>query len=1045
MMTAAPTRGAAMAPGPAAAPQRQLGGQPPHVRGAGSLDQPTPGLGRGAWPGGSARGGGVGAGAGQEPAAAVAAVLVAALLAGSGRRREKKRAPAVALAARGGQKVVPRAVDGGPHATEPAVELRWLLAQAVERRQPQGGCPPQEAAAAKRVVRATLARLLSASATERTFQACYQQHLPAALEQEGAARGAVSAAVRQLVEESLRWYHMLEDPRGASAACVELEFLVAVPGDASWPTARCLASIDRVDMRLHGRSRVLTLVDYAVGPVDDAEEEWLRLGAQAWALRQCGQFAWDELRVRRLGLAEGGCQERALGDEDFQRAERAVREALLAHRSGGLAAAPCARAPGERPAAAGAREAEGRFEAGAAQGAAPARPAASQHPGWRPSACGDCQQQEADPVAATRGTTVVRTVDQAAAAVEKLCSLTDRIHAVDTEVRGWSPGQTPYGNGEVICFSVYCGDDVDFGDGPRLWVDNLCENGHSRDLLWRFRDYFENPKIRKVFHNYAFDRAMFVNEGLSVAGFAGDTMHMARLEHSDRQVYSLEGLGEELLGEAWRKRALREFMAEEKLRSVDDLHLSPKDEVREEWIDYSTFDTVATWKLHECLERRLRRMPWHGGCMLDFYETYWRPFAEVLVDIEACGIPIDTAQLQEQERRARQDVDLCHKRFQEWIRAEYLEKYPSKQELQNAPEQINLQSSRQMQHLLFGKGVETFGSTAIGGLGLPETLCRTRTATGGLSLSGETILKLSGSNPESGEQGCGTALPFLGVRGCTGLSMINKAKDIEKNINTFLLPLQKHVDRQGRVHTSLKLNTNTGRLASSEPNLQQLPALDKDVYKIRQAVKCADDRLFIVADYGQLELRVLAHMSGSKQMIHALCSGIDIHSATALNMYSHVKAAVDRKEVCLNGGGGVPLLKDVFGSERRCAKAVNFGIAYGMTEHGLSLNLNCDLEEAKQMIAKWYEAYPEVRTWQENVKLEAIGQAEQSGSDLAYVRTLRGRPRPLPVAHLRPRGKRAWSKSAESRDQDSGTSRTVRGPARVALLALTAWRLVCRL
>jgi len=560
---------------------------------------------------------------------------------------------------------------------------------------------------------------------------------------------------------------------------------------------------------------------------------------------------------------------------------------------------------------------------------------------------------------------------------------------------------------------VYCGDDVDFGDGPRLWVDNLDENGHSRDLMWRFRDYIENPQIRKVFHNYAFDRAMFMNEGLSVAGFAGDTMHMARLEHSDRAFghYSLEVLGAELLGEEWRKRALKEFMVEEKLKSVDELHLSPKDDVREEWIDYSTFDTVATWKLHEYLERKLKSMPWHDGrSMLDYYEMYWRPFAEVLVDIEVRGIPIDKTLLQKQERRAQQDLDTYHRRFREWIRAEYLQRYPNKQELQDAPEQISTQSPRQMTHLLFGTGVEMIGMTPIGGLGLPESLCTARTPSGGLSMSGDVILKLSGSDPESGEQGCGTAFQYLGVRGCTGLSMINRAKDIAKNVNTFLLPLQTHVDRRGRVHTSLRLNTNTGRLSSSEPNLQQLPALNKDVYKVRQAVKCTDDRRFIVADYGQLDLRVLAHMTGCKRMVQALCSGIDIHSATALNMYPHVQAAVDSGEVCLNGGGGVPLLKDVFGSERRCAKAVNFGIAYGMTEYGLSKNLDCDKAEALQMIAKWYEAYPEVKDWQENVVLEAIGEAERSGSDLAYVRTIRGRPRPLPLAHLRPQEKRQYSK-----------------------------------
>jgi len=301
-----------------------------------------------------------------------------------------------------------------------------------------------------------------------------------------------------------------------------------------------------------------------------------------------------------------------------------------------------------------------------------------------------------------------------------------------------------------------------------------------------------------------------------------------------------------------------------------------------------------------------------------------------------------------------------------------------------------------LRHLLFGLGVKHVASLPIGGMGMPEALCKERTATAkNLSVSSAVIQELAGKSPESGEQGCGTALLYLGQDGCAGLSAYSRAMDVTKNLNTFLEPLQRHVDKEGRVHSSLRIKTTTGRLASSEPNLQQLPALEKDIYKIREAVRPAEDRRFIVADYGQLDLRVLAHMTGCKEMIHALSSGVDIHSAAACNMFPHVKQAVDNGEVSLNGDGDLPLLKDVFGSERRGAKAVNFGIAYGMGPVGLSKNLDCSVEEARGMIDKWYKGNPEVKRWQESVVSEAVRDAVLGGRDLAYVKTLRGRLRPL--------------------------------------------------
>lgn len=161
-------------------------------------------------------------------------------------------------------------------------------------------------------------------------------------------------------------------------------------------------------------------------------------------------------------------------------------------------------------------------------------------------------------------------------------------------------------------------------------------------------------------------------------------------------------------------------------------------------------------------------------------------------------------------------------------------------------------------------------------------------------------------------------------------------------------------------------------------------------------MRCTDDRRFIVADYGQLDLRVLAHMTGCEKLIEAICSGTDIHSVTACNMYPHVQLAVQRGDVSLDGGSSAstPLLKDAFRSERRGGKAVNFGIAYGLTATGLARQLNCTMKEGQEMIDSWYRAYPGVQRWQDDVVAEAEREAASTGEE-PHVTTLRGRRRQL--------------------------------------------------
>mmetsp|Transcript_49168 Transcript_49168/g.95043 ORF Transcript_49168/g.95043 Transcript_49168/m.95043 type:complete len:504 (-) Transcript_49168:107-1618(-) len=349
--------------------------------------------------------------------------------------------------------------------------------------------------------------------------------------------------------------------------------------------------------------------------------------------------------------------------------------------------------------------------------------------------------------------------------------------------------------------------------------------------------------------------------------------------------------------------------------------------------------------------------------------------------------------LQRQEQQAQRDYEEERELFLQWLRDEYKARYPENKSLFESVSTFNPSSASQMSTLLFGKGIQTVGKQLIGGLGLPRTCVEGRTSNGKVSLDSNSLLQLAGPAPHKGKESCGTALDHIGQKGCEGLGHRSEMNFIRKSLSTFLKPLQRHADKQGRVHSSLNLFTDTGRLAARNPNLQQLPALDKDRYKVREAVACQHGRCLVVADYSQLDLRVLAHLSQCPSMIDQLRNGSDFHSGTALRMYDYVKAAVDNGNAILDMPDSMkdhpPLVKELFPVERKHAKAVNFGIAYGTTAFGLSGVLQTSREKAEDMINRWHDSYPEVKQWHERLLKEALSQREH------FVVTLAGRRRYL--------------------------------------------------
>lgn len=628
----------------------------------------------------------------------------------------------------------------------------------------------------------------------------------------------------------------------------------------------------------------------------------------------------------------------------------------------------------------------------------------------------------------TTRVTIIDTEAKARQALDQLMSLEHTIHACDTEVADIDvKNQSPVGNGTVTCATIYCGPGVDFGSGDCLWIDNLDAN---RGLLNLFKPYFESETVLKVWHNYGFDRHVLYNEGIDCLGFGGDTMHMARLwdaSRNGRGGYSLEGLSTDLLRHA--KISMKDRFGQAnvlkdgslgKLTAIPAIEeLQRQAQYRAEWVRYSALDAKLTWELFQALRVRLKAMPWRGQQdMFAFYRAYYRPFGELLTDMERSGIFVRREYLSEIAEAATTAAARDEATFLDWAASQCPDARfmnarsdTQKQQLLFGLASPTDKSDTGMEHMRWFKTENTDGyiepgkskplktrSFALTGLGLPY---EKRAASGKPSACSTNLRALAGPAPLTGEFGLAVdAFPTRqqGEQACIALDAVLQCRANDTLLKTFILPLPGHLDQDDRVHCSMNLNTETGRLSARRPNLQNQPALEKDIYKLRSAFAAPPGRKLIIADYSQLELRLLAHLSQCSTMIEAFQSGGDLHSRTAVQMFPHVKKAVEAGEVLVESTGGgeedpLPLLKDVFASERRKAKGLNFSIAYGKTSAGLAADWHVTRVEAEELLALWYAGMPEVRDWQEQTRKYA----RKTGA----VRTMMGRYRRLPDINAR--------------------------------------------
>lgn len=667
-----------------------------------------------------------------------------------------------------------------------------------------------------------------------------------------------------------------------------------------------------------------------------------------------------------------------------------------------------------------------------------------------------------------KGVSFVRDACAAARAIKELTQASSSFIAWDTETTGVNPAiESPVSKGKVICLTAYGGEHLDFGSGPRLFVDCLDGEG-GESLLYLFKGYFEDAGLYKIWHNYSFDRHILLNHGINVSGFGGDTMHMARLVDTSRQRYSLEELCNDYLDKSLRKLTMKERFGRRRILKDGSegkeilvpptLELQRNPAYRLAWIEYATADAELTLRLMEVLSNQLSTMeivekdPAASICssLKELYELLFVPFGNMLIDMERTGFKVDVNQLIQAQKLADIDRDRLENRFRTWAsqrceNARYMNinSGKQKQQLLFAPckniktgevmpidKEFVVDQSEDMQKLIAsdqseedaknGKCAEENGKTVqqaeaktavrkprkkfvLSGLGMTPPAY---TTSGWPSISANTLRKLAG-RPRADPPQFGLAAD---PETCFAIDDIMEASSISTLLSGFIVPLQALTDENGRIHASLNLNTETGRLSSRRPNLQNQPALEKDRYKVRNAFVCEPGNRLIVADYGQLELRLLAHITSCKSMIDAFEAGGDFHSRTALTMYDYIGDAVKRGDCLVEANDAdvfernAPLLKDLFAKERRRAKTLNFSIAYGKTAVGLAKDWGISLDEARETLKLWYKERQEVKRWQENCRRFARKHK--------FVETILGRRRHLPDVDSRVFSQRAHAERA---------------------------------
>lgn len=451
-----------------------------------------------------------------------------------------------------------------------------------------------------------------------------------------------------------------------------------------------------------------------------------------------------------------------------------------------------------------------------------------------------------------------------------------------------------------------------FSEGEAYYVPVSPDFDEAKKQVEIFRNFFENEKIEKIGQNIKYDIIILKQYGIEVKGKLFDTMIAHYLMNPELR-HNMDYLAETYLN--YRTIHIDELIGAKGKNQLNMRQLRP-----EQICDYACEDADITLKLRNIFVKAIEKQ----GYTKLLYEIEF-PLIYVLADMEYTGVKLDKNALAESSKTLTVDLQKIEAQIHDYAGTE-----------------LNINSAKQVGEILFDK--------------LKITDKPKKTKTGQYVTSEETLESLKDSHPVVGK--------ILEYRG------------LKKLLSTYIDALPQLVNpRDGKLHTSYNQTvTSTGRLSSSNPNLQNIPIRDEQGKEIRKAFIADDGCTFFSADYSQIELRIMAHLSQDKHMIEAFNSGEDIHAATAAKIYK------------------LPI-NEVTADMRRKAKTANFGIIYGISVFGLAERLTIPRGEAKELIDGYFESYPQVKEYMDN----SIKEAREKG----YVTTLFGRQRFLPDINSR--------------------------------------------
>lgn len=422
-----------------------------------------------------------------------------------------------------------------------------------------------------------------------------------------------------------------------------------------------------------------------------------------------------------------------------------------------------------------------------------------------------------------------------------------------------------------------------------------------------FRPLYENPSILKVGQNIKYDYEVLRKYGIDIQGEMFDTMIAHYLIQPELR-HNMDFMAETLLH--YRTVHIEELIGPAGKNQKNMRDLDPQDVY-----EYAAEDADITLQLKEVLEPKLQEV----GAVQLFHDIEM-PLVRVLADMELSGVRLDTTSLKETEQ-------IFNERMKQYEEHAY----------ELAGKQFNISSPKQVGEILFDT------------MHIVEKPKKTKS---GQYVTSQDVLE--------------QLRPIAPI-----IADILNYRALKKLLGTYVEALPKLINiHTGHIHTSFnQAVTSTGRLSSSDPNLQNIPVREDDGKEIRKCFIPEPGCLFFSADYSQIELRIMAHLSGDEHMIEAFCSGMDIHRATAAKIW-HIDP------------------EDVSDAQRKKAKQANFGIIYGITTYGLAQRMGIDNSEARQLIQDYFKTFPKVKAYMEHAKALA--------REKGYAETLFGRRRYLP-------------------------------------------------